>query len=433
MKKLGIFNATFLALPLSFVSIPIYLNIADFYSNKFGLNLIIIGALLAFVRIFDALQDPFIGYYSDVLHSKTISRKKIIRIFSLILCIGFFLVFNPPFLTNKILIISWFFLSLCCTYLCFNFVVINFESLIALISKNDEERILLNSVKEFLGLIGIILAFAIPGILIKNGLENKYFYLTVFFVIFVLFAIYILLPKVRIPQELFKTSSSSKTLILEKKSQIKQYLEIFFNKNILKDNKFVNFLLIFFLNSTATSLPAANMNFYVREILRAEESLSWFLSTYFISACLFIPLWRFLFTKFGILKSWILSICGAIITFAFAYFLNSGNSSYFYIICLLSGMFLGADLIAPPIILAKITKDKNDIISSYFALWNFSSKIGLMIAASGSLIILGFFDYKPGNSITHNLNIIVFFYAILPCIIKLFVVKLLLKFRKYEN
>ena len=118
MKKLEIFNAAFLALPLSFISIPIYLNIADFYSQKFGLSLVIIGTLLAFVRIFDALQDPFIGYYSDFLSSKKIARENIIRLFSLLLCLSFFLVFNPPFFTNKFSIITWFVVSLCCTYLC---------------------------------------------------------------------------------------------------------------------------------------------------------------------------------------------------------------------------------------------------------------------------------------------------------------------------
>lgn len=418
MKKSAIFFTTFLALPLSFVGIPIYLNIADFYAQKFGLSLVLIGVLLACVRFIDAVQDPFVGYYSDFLCSKKITRKKIINIFSLLLSLGFFLVFNPlPNLENVGASI-WFFATLSLTYLCFNFVIINFESLIAVIAQNDKERIALNSAKEFLGLIGMIFAFTIPVIfnqVLQGTKQQNYFYLSLVFAALILLNVTAFLPKVETLNQLKKPSHKINFKI------------------IFADKKFLNFALIFFLNSIAVSLPAANMNFYIREVLLLEQNLPYFLATYFIAACLFIPLWRYLFSKFGIIKSWIISIAGAISTFAFAYFLNEQNAMYFYLVCLLSGAFLGADLIAVPTILAQITKEKSEMVSSYFALWNFLTKIALMIAASGSLIILGFFGYQPQNSALQNLNSISFFYAALPCLIKAVVIILLLKFQKYEN
>ena len=418
MKKTSnIFYLTFLALPLAFVGIPIYLNIADFYAKKFGLNLVLIGSLLAFVRILDALQDPFIGYFSDYLCGKKIARQQIISFSSLALAAFFYLVFNPPQSIDSTIAAIWFTGSLAMTYLCFNFAVINFEAAIAISAKDDQERVTLNSLKEFLGLIGMIFAFIIPGILSEffDSKQQNYFFLSLVFISLILL---------------------SNLLFLGIKEESQQVERKFYKpkfKEILGDKKFIFFLLIFFLNSVAVSLPAANMSFYVSDVLQSAQNIPWFLTTYFISACLFIPLWRMLFNKIGIIRSWMFSIAGAVTTFAFAYFLNSKNSQYFYLICLLSGIFLGADLIAAPSLMAKICEQKERLVSSYFSLWNFFGKIGLMVSASGSLIILGFFHYQPGNPINENLNQLSFFYAALPCLIKIAVAALLLKFKKYEN
>ena len=129
ISKSQIFFFSFLALPLAFVGIPIYLNISDFYARKFEINLATIGIILVFVRIIDALQDPLVGYFSDSLLQKKFSRKKIIYLSSTLLCIAFYLVFNPPEYLDKNLSILWFACSLIATYTFFNFTIINWCNL----------------------------------------------------------------------------------------------------------------------------------------------------------------------------------------------------------------------------------------------------------------------------------------------------------------
>lgn len=407
-----------LALPLAFVGIPIYLNIADFYARSFDLNLALIGFLLIFIRAFDALQDPAIGWFSDYLASKKITRRKIITFASALLALGFYLVFNPPLSLSQNAAIAYFALTLALTYTCFNFVTINFESLAAITARNDSQRITINSYKEFFGLIGMILAFILPAILSQFfafSVSESYAALSFVFAALILLATLVFLPRLKIDLEFF---SSAKRLS-------------FFN--ILKDKKFFFFLGIFITNSVAVSLPAANLNFFIRDILHDEKNLGWFLAIYFLSACLFIPLWKTLFKRFGIVQTWILSIGFSVLTFLFAYFLKAENSLYFYGVCFFSGAFLGADLIAPPTILAQLTQHKKELISSYFSVWNLAVKLGLMIAASGSLIALSFFGYHPANATNEGLQAVAFFYAALPCLLKMLVIIFLLKWKKYEN
>jgi len=406
ISRSQILSFSFLALPLAFVGIPIYLNISDFYARKFDIDLATIGFLLIFIRIIDAVQDPFIGYFSDSLSQKGISHKKIIYIASSFLCLSFYLVFNPPNLLNQGLSIIWFIIFLTTTYSCFNFVVINFESLAAIIAKNDQERIAINSSKEMLGVVGMIFAFLLPTAFIyffHLNSNSLYSVLSLVFVGLMLVATFGFFRKVKTENIILTNISTFKLKFFE----------------ILQDRKFLFFLGIFLLNSVAVSLPAANLNFYIRDVLQKEESLGLFLSLYFISACLFIPLWKYLSNKLGMVKSWILSISFSVITFFFAYFITAQNANYFYLVCFLSGACLGADLITPPAILAKIIANKKEMTSSYFSLWNLVTKLGLMIAASSSLIFLGMSGYQPGLSASNSINHISFVYALLPCILKI--------------
>ncbi len=424
ISKLQIFFFSFLALPLSFVGIPIYLNVSDFYARKFEINLATIGILLIFIRIIDVVQDPLIGYLSDLLSQKKIGRKKIICTSSTLLCFAFYLVFNPPESLGKNLSILWFCGSLIATYTCFNFTIINFESLAAIFAKNDQERIALNSSKEMFGVIGMIFAFLLPTILVSFFLLDAAYVYPVFsfaFAALMLLASFGFFRKIKIEKEFLEINPTAKIKFLE----------------ILRDKKFLVFLAIFFLNAVAVSLPAANLNFYINDILHRPENLGWFLSIYFISACVFIPFWKYCATKFGMIRSWIFSISGSVLTFSFAYFLTSENADYFYLVCFFSGAFLGADLIMPPAILAKITSAKKEMISSYFSWWNLTAKMSLMIAASSSLIVLGLSGYKPGLSAPEGVISISFFYALLPCVLKIFtiinLVYVIKKFPFYET
>ena len=184
---------TFLALPLSFVGIPIYLNISDFYARSFDLNLALIGFLLIFIRAFDALQDPAIGWLSDHLASKKITRHKIITFASIFLSLSFYLIFNPPLTLSQNAEIAWFVMTLSLTYTCFNFITINFESLAAISAQNDSQRIAINSYKEFFGILGMILAFILPAILSQFfafSLTESYAALSLVFAVFILFEVF---------------------------------------------------------------------------------------------------------------------------------------------------------------------------------------------------------------------------------------------------
>ncbi len=53
------------ALPLAALTLPLYILVPTFYTETLGLSLAAVGAALLFVRIFDAFNDPLIGWAAD--------------------------------------------------------------------------------------------------------------------------------------------------------------------------------------------------------------------------------------------------------------------------------------------------------------------------------------------------------------------------------
>jgi Na+/melibiose symporter-like transporter len=189
-------------------------------------------AFLAFiilaVRLFDAVQEPFLGLLSDYLIKKNISHKKIIYVSASFLALSFFALFNPPHFSNSSMILLWLALSMLTTYSFFNLTVINFEALAVIIAKNSEQRIEVNSYKEFFGLIGILIAASSPTlikVLLKNE-ENNYFYLSLVFVFLLFFSIIFFFHKVE----------NEENKILIKFNFRKIFVEIFSHKIFLKFN-----------------------------------------------------------------------------------------------------------------------------------------------------------------------------------------------------
>jgi len=409
------FNYSILALPLSFVGLPIYINVTDYYIRYYQVNIAILAGIILVVRFIDAFQEPLLGLFSDYLRRKKVSHQKIIYFSSFFLAFSFFALFNPPEFLSKKLILLWVSLSMLLTYSFYNLALVNFESLAVVIATNSKERIAINSSKEFCGLIGILLASALPQIL-KLFFEDEklsYFFLSIIFAFLLFIAIFFFFRKIKNSQKFKSQKFNIKKIITE----------------IFQTNGFVVLMVILFINALAVSMPASVISFYVNDVLKQKEKIGIFLTIYFLSAGFFMIFWKNLANKIGKINCWLFSILGSVLTFIFAYFIDANNYQLFYLVCFFSGMFLGADLIMPPALLAEIIHQKQDKISSYVAFWSMINKAGLMFASFLSLIILYLVGFDAKNINQESIFVIPILYAIIPCILKL-VVMIFLIFNK---
>jgi len=159
----------------------------------------------------------------------------------------------------------------------------------------------------------------------------------------------------------------------------------------LKNRLFNRLLIVFVFNGIAASIPATLLLFFIDDVLKAPQIAAWSLVAYFAAGAAGMPLWVWLSARWGKARAWFIGMVVSIIAFVWAYTLGAGDTAAFLIICILSGLGLGADLALPPSILADVIDDddkrgvgRNE--GAYFGLWNLVTKMNLALAAGVALL-----------------------------------------------
>ena len=109
----------------------------------------------------------------------------------------------------------------------------------------------------------------------------------------------------------------------------------------------------------------------------------------------------------------------AIFSFVGAAFLSGGDTFAYILVCIASGLALGADLALPPVLLAEIIP-ADQAPASYYGIWTLLTKLALALSGL-ALPVLSLLSYQPGQAA--NSGGLVLLYAALPCILKLFAMR----------
>ena len=125
-------------------------------------------------------------------------------------------------------------------------------------------------------------------------------------------------------------------------------------RRVLSDQPFRRLLAIFVANGIAAALPATLFLFFVADVLHLESASGPLLALYFVSGAASLPLWVKIAARRGRVFAWACAMALSIVAFAGASLLSSGDLLPFAIICLASGLALGADLTLPAAMAADI-------------------------------------------------------------------------------
>ncbi len=398
-------------MPLAFSGLPIYVHAPKFYAGEFGLSLTFIGTSLLLLRILDALIDPLIGAYSDRFSKSHHSRYILLAVSSPVLAVSFYLLF-APIDANPEVLGMWFIGSMVAVYFSYSVININYQSLAAEITTDYNERTRVASVREALALIGVLLASVLPQVLSeKFGVTEGFFYFSLIFVPLLAFCLAITVnfsPRPKKPHKTEKFPGFIKTF-----------------KDVAKNKPFLTLVFIYVFNGIAASIPATLVLFFIEDVVGGSEYTGYFLLTYFLSGAFGMPIWNKLAARYNKRSAWLISMVLSVVTFIWAFMLGDGDITEYYIICILSGINLGADLALPPSLLAdtidgrgKIS-NKTSMTGSYFGVWNLVTKLNLALAAGITLPLLDMLGYIPGETTDASaLNSLSFTYAVIPCVFK---------------
>lgn len=400
MKKLALASYGLLGLPLAMSALPIYVQIPAYYTKQLGLPLAATGIVLFVARLFDTVQDPWLGRLID-------QRKQRITAWmlgaGLLLALGFAGLWLPVLGAS----LWWLALMLCLAYTAHSMLNIAY---LAWGARLPQQQLGAAGWREGLGLVGVISASIIPLWLLQGTsaqiTEQLTWYAAAFAIVLAL-ALWALLRAAPRP--------------IEQEDVAPQDW-----RSTLAQPQFRRLLPIYFINALSAAIPATLTLFFIADRLEAAQYGPYFLATYFLAGSCGLPVWVWLAARIGTAKAWQLGMLLAIASFVGSCFLTSGDVAAYFIICFASGLALGADLALPPVLLASVIPQQH-ACAAYYGIWTLLGKLALAIAGL-SLPALALMGYQPGSS-AQSISL-VWMYGALPCVCKFIAFILLHRYTK---
>lgn len=382
-----------LGLPLAMAALPIYVHVPRLYADA-GVSLAVLGGLLLAARLLDAGMDPLLGWWSD----RSGHRRRLILLALPFLAAGMLTLLHPAEQAT----VAWLLGALFITYFGFSLASISYQAWGAELGRDSGERTLLTASREGFGLLGVIAASVLPLLLAANLADGLSLLAWLFVPLLLLAAVV----------TVFGSSSRASA---GARPAAAGFAEL---RLALADSVFRRLLGVFVVNGIAAALPATLVLFFVDDVLGAGDKAGLFLAMYFVAGVAGLPLWVGLARSVGRVRSWLLSMLLASAAFLFALFLGNGDVWPFAIVCLASGLALGADLALPPALLADISESRQARAGAgaYFGWWNLVAKLNLALAAGIALPALALLGYRPGGA--EGLLALSLVYCLLPVAFK---------------
>ena len=398
-----VFAYGLLSLPLAFAALPIYVHVPRYYADAAGMELSLLGVILLGARLVDAGIDPWLGWLAD-----RVSRPRMVAISLLPFVLGFVALLNPP----AEYVSLWLLGALAVTYLGYSAATVAYQAWGADIGETSGQRTRLTASREGFGLVGVVLASALPGLLatdLNDGIARLSWVLPPLLLLAVL-----------------ATFSRASTGFLQATASNQPLLRSL--KQVLADLPFRRLLFVFVANGIAAALPATLFLFFVADVLQMEKASGPLLAVYFVSGAASLPAWVRLSARLGRVMAWLLAMGLSIVAFGGASVLGAGDVWPFALICVASGLALGADLALPAAIAADLGERQGQA-GACFGVWNFVAKLNLALAAGVSLPLIGALGYVAGGSDEGGLAALTFAYALLPLAFKALAAVLLWRWR----
>jgi len=409
------------AFVVSLPTIPVFIHLPTLYGVTLGLGLAATGYVLLVARIFDTVTDPLIGWLSDRFGWRGCRRKPWIAIGAVIAGIGLLHILSPPATVDTNYLLVWSLVL----YAGWTMLAVPYLAWGAELSKGYDERTRITSWRETFALLGIVGAGGVSAVTAGLGWTATESTAAIAWLA-------IGLGGVTVPWLLWVVPDRWEEEG-RRRPEVRQPTFAAL-KALISNRPFIRLLSAWFLNGLANGIPAALFFLYLEFGLGAEaDQRPLFVLLYFLAAIAAIPLWLKLSHVFGKHRIWCWAMILACVAFVSVPVIPAGSLAAFAVVCVITGMSLGADLALPPAIQADVV-DYGALRSGraqaglQFALWGMSTKLALAAAVGLALPGVEALGFDPVSPTQAGINGLVVIYALIPVVIKVFAIAVIWRF-----
>ncbi len=399
--------ALFAAL-LSAAGLPIYIHAPKFFVDEYGVSLAALGAVLFGLRLLDVIQDPLLGRLSEILRHQ---RHMAVGVAATLMAAAMYGLFAVEPLGSPLI---WFGAMLTIVFSAFSFLTICFyaQGVAKAASMAGNGHLALARWRETGALLGISVASVAP-VALGAWMDAPFAGFAVGFILLAAAAVWAMRGEWRAADLPASTGFGT----------------------VLGDPVARSLLLIALFNAAPVAVSSTLFLFYVEIALEAPGYEGPLLLLFFLSAAVAAPFWGLLAERFGGKRVLLAAMVLGIISFGGALFLGPGDVWAFAVICAASGAVLGADMTLLPALFATRMSKIAPSAAEGFGLWSFVSKFTLALAAVVLLPVLerAGLQSGAGKSPQEAVNMLIWLYAGVPCVLKLIAITLLSRVKQIEE
>ena len=366
------------------------------YAKYYGLSLTTIAAVVLFGRIFDAVTDPLIGYYSDRYRRRTGTRKPFVLAGGVLMIVsGYFL--YVPFSAS----VLYFSLCMFAFYLAYTLFDIPHNAWASELAQSANDKSTIYSFRSIGVFVGLVLFYAMPLLpffetsdITPETLKVSVIAASVLMVVFLIVC-------------MKYTPDGRHSVVVDKSPKSKPSVSIFtisriqlVYKAVIANKPLCLFLGSYIFYGLGYGMWLGLVFLYVDGYLGVGELFAQVFLTAYIVGILITPVWCKLAIKLG--KKFTMSLAFALLIISFIYtgMLKPGEAGLSDLLVLKITNTLGASgiLAIAPAMLSKIIdysswKFRSDNTAMYFSLYAFLSKMGVAIGAGFGLAIAGWYGF----------------------------------------
>ena len=391
---------------------------------QLNITLITIGFIIW--GVWNSFNDPMLGYLSDRTHTRFGRRLPYIMVAIIPLGIIMFLLFTPPLpigVANQLGNFAYFLIIIILFEFFYTMYSVNATSLFPETFLSRDDRIKANNVRQVFLILGLFIAFILPGVFIGNYSlpsedtvgEYQLFGIILTIIIIILGGIFIkFTPREKVEfQEDYKNAPG------------------FFNsiKMCLKSKSFMWYIPAEIANWFVYGILPTLVPLYARAVLGMEDAfmVSLLLACTFLSSAIFITfLWKPVVRKLGNRKAWMVSMATWILTLLPLMFLGENMVAiamivFFFIGLGLSGSLYIIDLIVSDIIDEDEVNTGTRREAGYYGINGFFLRLAVIVVflSIGPVFIIA--DWEVIGSVTPEiqlgLRVLMFLYPVVALLI----------------
>jgi Na+/melibiose symporter-like transporter len=362
------------------------------YAKHFGLSLTSIASVMLIARIFDAVTDPIIGYYSDRSRIRTGSRKPFMLVGAFLLapCSYFLMV---PGGEVSIAYFTFWYLAF---YLALTIFAVPYLSWINEFTVDSKEKTLVFSMNAIVAQAGGALFYLIPLLPFFVSTEITPQTMQVTVIIGGMLLVPGLLIALKVVPDGPRPESLPETLSVQPIS--KKVADVI--QSMVRNKPFVLFVLTFMFLGIGTGMWAGMFFIYVDSYLKLGEEFAKISLWGMVVGALAVPVWYRVTLIMGKRKAWLAGMTILMVVFFCTSLLSPGESGFYELFALNVLMIFGSGsmaVIAGPMLCDAIDygrlKDHVERNATYFSIFLLLTKMQGAIGGALGMGIAGWFGF----------------------------------------